>query len=178
MISIENSSIPDVKIIKPNIFGDDRGYFFESFNQKIFDKNLYKIKFVQDNESKSSYGVLRGLHFQTSPFEQSKLVRVIKGEIQDVAVDLRKKSPTYKKHISVILNDDNKKQIFIPKGFAHGFLVLSKSAIISYKVDSFYMPEYDSGILYNDPELDIKWNLDVNDIKLSEKDLSFDKYIY
>ena len=138
MISVVDTNIKDVKIIEPKIYDDHRGYFFESYNQKEFYNKIGKINFVQDNESESAFGVLRGMHYQKPPFEQSKLVRVICGEIQDVVVDLRKDSPYYLKYVSVVLSDKNKRQLFIPKGFAHGFLVLSKKAIINYKVDNYY----------------------------------------
>ena len=164
------TEIPDVFIIEPSVFGDNRGYFLESFNLEKFEKNVCKIKFVQDNESKSSKGVLRGLHFQKPPFNQAKLVRCIEGRVIDVAVDIRKGSPTYGKHVAVELTGDNKKQLFVPRGFAHGFSVLSESAIFAYKVDNSYAPEYDSGILWNDKELNIDWGLDENEVKLSEKD--------
>jgi len=170
MITINNTSISDVKILEPSIYKDKRGYFFESFNNNDFKKYFNDVKFIQDNESKSDFGVLRGFHFQKPPYEQTKLVRVIKGEIQDVIIDLRLKSPTYKKHFSIILNDQNKKQLFIPKGFAHAFLVLSNDAIVAYKVDNFYREKYDSGIRFDDPTFNIKWNLNSNDIIVSEKD--------
>tara|TARA_Y100001970_G_scaffold290789_1_gene425742 strand:+ start:1971 stop:2501 length:531 start_codon:yes stop_codon:yes gene_type:complete len=170
MINIIDTKINDVKIIEPKVHNDSRGYFFESYNEKEFHKKIGKINFVQDNESKSSFGVLRGLHFQKKPYEQSKLVRVIKGEIQDIAVDLRKNSKTYLDYVSVFLNDTNKKQFFIPKGFGHGFLVLSKQAIVTYKVDNFFNPKYESGIIYNDKTLKINWELDDTKIILSDKD--------
>ncbi|MCU4158213.1 dTDP-4-dehydrorhamnose 3,5-epimerase [Carboxylicivirga sp. A043] len=157
-------------IIEPKVFGDHRGYFFESFNQKQFEENVGKVNFVQDNESRSSYGVLRGLHFQLPPYNQAKLVRCIEGEVWDVAVDLRKESPTFGKHVSVKLSDENKRQLFVPRGFAHGFVVLSKSAIFSYKVDNWYAPDHDSGIAWNDPELSVDWQIDLSAILLSEKD--------
>ena len=172
MINVIETNIKDLKIIEPSIFKDSRGYFYEVFNHEVFNKKVGKINFIQDNESKSSFGVLRGLHYQKEPYAQSKLVRVIKGEIQDVAIDLRKDSKTYLKYVSVLLNDKNKKQFFIPKGFAHGFLVLSKTATVSYKVDKPYKPEFESGILFNHSKLNIKWNLDSNKIKLSNKDLN------
>ena len=165
---IEKTHIHDVKLIKPKVYNDSRGYFFESFNQKL-SKNL-NCKFIQSNESFSTYGVLRGIHFQKSPFEQSKLIRVIKGEIQDVAVDLRPTSKTYKKYVSVKLNDINKNQLFIPKGFGHAFLTLSNNAIISYKVDNVYNKDADSGIKYDDSSININWELDKHQIILSEKD--------
>ena len=170
MITLEHTKIDDVKIIKPNILKDDRGYFFESYNESNFSKTFKKIIFTQDNESKSCFGTLRGLHFQKDPYEQSKLVRVIKGSIQDIAVDIRPDSSTYKKHVSVVLNDENKKQLFIPKGFAHGFLTLSDEAIVAYKVDNFYNSDYDSGVKYDDPSLSIKWKLNKEQIILSDKD--------
>ena len=170
MTILKKTKIEDVKIIIPSIFKDNRGYFFESYNENLFNENFKHIKFVQDNESESKFGTLRGLHFQKYPYEQSKLVRVIKGKIQDIAVDLRPKSITYKKHVSIILDDQNKKQLFIPKGFGHAFLVLSKKAIVAYKVDCFYNPEYDFGIRFDDPSLNIKWNLSLDKIILSDKD--------
>ena len=157
-------------IIEPRVFGDQRGYFFESFNQKQFEENVGKVQFVQDNESRSSRGVLRGLHFQLPPYNQAKLVRCIEGVVLDVAVDLRKASPTYGQHVAVRLSDENKCQLFVPRGFAHGFVVLSKSAIFSYKVDNWYAPEHDSGIAWDDPELGIDWQIDHESILLSEKD--------
>jgi len=172
MISIINTDIKDVKIIKPTIFSDNRGYFFESYNQKQFIEKIGKINFIQDNESKSDFGVLRGLHYQDQPNGQSKLVRVIKGEIQDIAVDIRKESETYLQYISVNLSSGNKNQLYIPKGFAHGFLVLSSEAIVSYKVDNYFNLKLDKGIRYDDPEIDINWQLDNSQIKLSDKDNS------
>ena len=165
---IEKTNIDDVKLIKPKIYNDSRGYFFESFNQEL-SKSL-NCEFVQSNESLSIYGVIRGIHFQKKPFEQSKLVRAIKGEIQDIAIDLRPNSKTYKKYVSVKLNDINKKQLFIPKGFGHAFLTLSKEAIVSYMVDSIYNQDYDSGIRYNDKTICINWDIDEKKIVLSDKD--------
>jgi len=162
--------IPDLYIIEPSVFGDDRGYFLESFNLEEFKKNVCPINFVQDNESKSFRGVLRGLHFQKPPFNQAKLVRCIEGRVMDVAVDIRKGSPTYGKHISVELTGQNKRQLFVPRGFAHGFSVLSESAVFAYKVDNTYAPESDSGIRFNDKELNIDWGLKEGEIKLSVKD--------
>ncbi len=164
------TNIEGLIIIEPKVFGDDRGYFFESFNQKEFEDNIGKIDFVQDNESKSSYGVLRGLHFQKPPFNQAKLVRCIQGEVLDVAVDLRKDSNTYGNWKSVLLTGENKKQFFIPRGFAHGFVVLSEMATFAYKVDNWYAPDYDSGIAWNDPELNIDWKVEEQDVLLSDKD--------
>jgi len=162
--------ISDVYIIEPSVFGDNRGYFLESFNLEKFEENVSPIKFVQDNESKSSKGVLRGLHFQKPPFNQAKLVRCIEGRVMDVAVDLRKGSPTYGKHITVELTGENKKQLFVPRGFAHGFSVLSDTAIFAYKVDNIYAPESDSGIRYDDKELNIDWGLKGSEVLVSTKD--------
>jgi dTDP-4-dehydrorhamnose 3,5-epimerase len=162
--------IEDLVILEPKVFGDSRGYFFEPFNQKWFNENIGPTNFVQDNESKSSYGVLRGLHFQKPPMEQAKLVRVIKGEVLDVAVDLRTNSATYGEHFSVLLNEENKKQLFVPRGFAHGFSVLSEEAIFAYKVDNWYSPENEDGIIWNDSDLNIDWKLEPSAVKLSDKD--------
>lgn len=164
--------IDGVFIIEPKVFGDSRGYFFESYNQKEFEDKVGPITFVQDNESKSSYGVLRGLHFQKPPFAQAKLVRCAEGEVFDVAVDLRQASPTFGKYVAVNLSGENKKQLFIPRGFAHGFVVLSQNAVIIYKVDNLYAPEYDTGIMWNDPQLNINWGIEEEDIILSTKDTS------
>ena len=165
-------SIPEIVLIEPQVHGDQRGYFVETFRQDKFEKAIgYKVNFIQDNESKSSKGVLRGLHFQLPPFAQSKLVRVIEGEVLDVAVDIRQGSPTFGKHEAVILNDQNKRQLFVPRGFAHGFVVLSDTAIFSYKVDNYYSPECDKGLLFEDPGLKIDWKLPKEKLKLSEKDL-------
>ena len=166
MNKINHNVIDDLYYLEPIIHEDKRGYFYESF----CNKNFHKTNFVQDNESFSLRGVLRGIHFQKSPYQQSKLVRVIVGEIQDVAVDLRPNSKTYKKYFSIILNDRNKKQLYIPKGFGHAFLTLSSSAIISYKVDEYYNQDYDSGVKYNDASIGIDWRLDHSEIILSEKD--------
>ena len=170
------TAIPELYIIEPSVFGDTRGYFSESFNLEKFEENIYPIKFVQDNESKSSKGVLRGLHFQKPPFEQAKLVRCIQGKVLDVAVDIRKGSITYGQHIAVELSAKNKKQLFVPKGFAHGFVVLSEFATFAYKVDNFYAPDYDSGIKYNDQELSIDWGLKTIEIQLSEKDKNLESF--
>ena len=164
------TAIPSVFIIEPSVFGDDRGYFLESFNLEKFEENVYPIKFVQDNESKSSKGVLRGLHFQTPPFAQAKLVRCIEGKVIDVVVDIRKGSPTYGKHLAIELTGDNKRQLFVPRGFAHGFLVLSDSATFAYKVDNTYAPEFDAGIRWNDKELNIQWGVEDSEVKISVKD--------
>lgn len=169
-MEIIKTSIDGLVVIQPRIFNDERGYFMESFKESFVKENFPDIYFIQDNESKSSYGVLRGLHFQNPPFEQTKLVRVIEGEVLDVAVDLRMNSPKFGKWESVILSGENKKQFLIPKGFAHGFVVLSKTAIFSYKVDNPYSKQHDSGIKYNDPTLNINWLIDNKTIKLSDKD--------
>jgi dTDP-4-dehydrorhamnose 3,5-epimerase len=171
------TEISDVYIIEPSVFGDDRGYFLESFNLEKFEENIYPIKFIQDNESKSSRGVIRGLHFQKPPFNQAKLVRCIEGRVMDVALDIRKGSPTYGKHVAIELTGENKRQLFVPRGFAHGFSVLSESAIFAYKVDNTYTPESDAGIRYDDKELNIDWGLSEEDVELSVKDenLSFFK---
>ena len=166
------TAIPDVYIIEPSIFGDNRGYFLESFNQLEFEKNIDEITFIQDNESKSSKGVLRGLHFQIPPYNQAKLVRCIEGIVMDVAVDIRKGSPTYGKHVAIELSGENKRQLFVPRGFAHGFSVLSESAVFAYKVDNIYAPEYGSGIRYDDKDLNIDWGLTDEEVQLSEKDLN------
>ncbi|NPA68442.1 MAG: dTDP-4-dehydrorhamnose 3,5-epimerase [Chlorobi bacterium] len=164
------TKIPDLVIIEPLVLEDDRGYFFESFKKNEFEKEIGKINFVQENESKSGRGVLRGLHFQRPPFTQAKLVRVVCGEVLDVAVDIRTDSPTFGKHVSVLLSGENKKQFFIPRGFAHGFVVLSDTAVFQYKVDNVYAPDYDDGIIFNDPDLNIDWKIQEDLIKLSEKD--------
>ena len=164
------TAIQDVYIIEPSVFGDDRGYFLESFNLEKFEVNMFPIKFVQDNESKSSRGVLRGLHFQKPPFNQAKLVRCIEGRVIDVAVDIRKGSPTYGKHVAIELTGENKRQLFVPRGFAHGFSVLSDTAVFAYKVDNTYAPESDSGIRYDDKELNIDWGLNKEEVQLSVKD--------
>ncbi|CAL2105891.1 dTDP-4-dehydrorhamnose 3,5-epimerase [Tenacibaculum sp. 190524A02b] len=164
------TEIPEVIIIEPKVFGDHRGYFLESFNKEQFEENIHKINFVQDNESKSSRGVLRGLHFQKPPFAQAKLVRCIQGKVLDVAVDIRIGSPTYGKYVAVELSEENKRQLFVPRGFAHGYSVLSEEAIFAYKVDNKYAPEYDSGIIWSDSDLNIDWQLEIDEVKLSGKD--------
>jgi dTDP-4-dehydrorhamnose 3,5-epimerase len=170
-MDIQKFNIEGLLLIKPKVFGDERGYFFESFNKKSFEEAVGKtVNFVQDNESKSSYGVLRGLHFQRPPFTQAKLIRVIEGKVLDVAIDLRANSPTYGQHQSVILTGENKHQFFVPRGFAHGFLVLSETAIFAYKVDNDYAPTHDDGIIYNSESLGIDWTIDEKDIQLSGKD--------
>ena len=172
-MKFSRAEIPDIIIIEPSVFLDDRGYFFESFKESELNEFLgYDVKFCQDNESKSTYGVLRGLHYQEPPFAQAKLVRVIQGSVLDVAVDIRKDSPTFGKHISIELNDQNKKQLFIPRGFAHGFVVLSETAVFAYKVDNYYNKESDRGIVFNDPELGIDWKINNQDLQISYKDLN------
>lgn len=164
-------SIPDVVLVKPKVFGDERGYFMETFRQDLFEAFIgYSVGFCQDNESKSSKGVLRGLHFQLSPAAQSKLVRVIEGEVLDVCVDLRKGSPTFGQVVCAELSAENKHQLFIPRGFAHGFVVLSDIAIFAYKCDNYYSPENDRGLAFNDPALQIDWRLAENELLLSTKD--------
>lgn len=162
--------IPGVVIVQPRIFGDERGYFFESFSQRDFERQVCKTVFVQDNESKSCYGVVRGLHFQQSPYAQSKLVRVVKGRVLDVAVDIRKGSPTFGKYVSVELTEENKRQFFVPRGFAHGFAVLSAEAVFQYKCDNFYAPESEGALAWDDPDLGIDWRIPAAKIILSEKD--------
>ena len=173
-MKINKTFIEDLLIIEPQLFKDDRGFFYESYNKKKLDKYI-NIVFVQDNESKSTKGVIRGLHFQAPPFEQTKLVRCVSGNILDVAVDLRTNSKTYGKSFSVELSSKNKKQLLIPKGFAHGFQVLSNEAIVNYKVDEYYNPNLDSGIIWNDKDLLIKWNHDIDPV-LSKKDLNLESF--
>lgn len=170
MMEVIKTNIEGVVIIEPRIFKDDRGYFFESFSQREFEEKVCKTTFVQDNESKSSYGVLRGLHFQKPPFAQSKLVRVIKGVVLDVAVDIRKGSPTFGQYVSVELTGENHRQFFIPRGFAHGFSVLSEEVIFQYKCDNFYSPQSEGAIAWNDPDLNIDWRIPAEKVVLSEKD--------
>ena len=169
-MNIITTKIPDIKIIQPQVFEDSRGYFFESYNQASFESVCGSIRFVQDNESKSIYGTLRGIHFQKPPFDQDKLVRVIEGRVWDVAVDLRLDSPTYKQWIGEELSSENKRQLFIPKGFGHAFVVLSETAIFAYKVSAPDSPEHDGGIRFDDPVLNIDWPLPEADLLLSEKD--------
>jgi len=165
-----NTPIEGLVIIEPTVFGDNRGYFLESYNKKKFEEAIGKVSFVQDNESKSSRGVLRGLHFQKPPYAQAKLVRCIEGKVLDVAVDIREGSETFGQHITVELSGENKKQVFIPRGFAHGFLVLSNSAIVSYKVDNSYAPAFDAGIRWDDSLLNIQWGVSESEVLVSEKD--------
>jgi dTDP-4-dehydrorhamnose 3,5-epimerase len=169
-MNIIETEIQGVYIIEPKVFGDSRGYFFESYSRREFEAKVGPVEFVQDNESKSCYGVVRGLHFQKPPHAQAKLVRVVKGKVLDVAVDLRKDSPTYGRHVSVELSEDNHRQVFIPKGFAHGFSVLSEEAVFQYKCDDYYAPETECAIAWNDPELNIDWRIPADQVILSEKD--------
>lgn len=169
-MEVIKTDIEGVVIIEPRVFKDARGYFFESFSQREFEEKVRKINFVQDNESMSSYGVMRGLHFQRPPFAQSKLVRCVKGAVLDVAVDIRKGSPTYGQHVAVKLTEDNHRQFFIPRGFAHGFAVLSGVAVFQYKCDNYYAPQADGGISILDSELGIDWHIPLDNAILSEKD--------
>jgi len=163
--------IPGVVLIKPTVHGDERGYFVETFRQDLFEKAIdYQVNFIQDNESRSAKGVLRGLHYQLPPYTQAKLVRVIEGSVLDVAVDIRKSSPTFGQHVAVELTDENKHQLFVPHGFAHGFVVLSDNATFTYKVDNYYAPEHDRGIAFDDAKLDIDWKLSLAKLQLSDKD--------
>jgi dTDP-4-dehydrorhamnose 3,5-epimerase len=164
------TAIPEVYIIEPNVHGDTRGYFMESFISSRFEKEVCSTKFIQDNESSSFYGVLRGLHYQLYPYSQSKLLRVVLGRILDVAVDIRAGSPTFSKHVAIELSAENKKQLFVPRGFAHGFLVLSDSTIVQYKTDNYYAPQYERAIRWDDPSLNINWGIPKTDIVLSERD--------
>ena len=164
------TAIAGLWVIEPTVFNDARGYFMEAFKKEEFEKHIGRVDFVQENESKSSFGVLRGLHFQKGEYAQAKLVRVIKGSVYDVAVDLRKDSPTFGKHVGVELTSENKKQFFMPRGFAHGFLVTSEEAIFTYKVDNAYAPRHEGAVLYNDPTLAIQWPLDESRLLLSDKD--------
>lgn len=169
-MEVIKTNIEGVVIIEPRIFRDDRGYFFESFSQRDFQEKVCNTVFVQDNESKSSYGVLRGLHFQKPPYAQSKLVRVIKGAVLDVAVDIRKGSPTFGQHVAVELTEDNHRQFFIPRGFAHGFSVLTDEVIFQYKCDNFYAPQSEGALAWDDPDLGIDWRIPTDKVLLSEKD--------
>lgn len=164
------TSIKGVWVIEPKVFADKRGYFFESWKKEEFESHIGKVDFVQDNESRSSYGVLRGLHYQKGEFSQAKLVRVIKGKVLDVAVDLRKSSPTFGKYVAVELSEDNKRQFFIPRGFAHGFVVLSDDAIFTYKVDNVYAPQAEAGIKWNDETVNVEWPVPATDVVVSDKD--------
>ena len=170
-MDVIKTDIEGVVIIEPKVFGDHRGYFFESFSERDFNAQVREVKFVQDNESKSCYGVLRGLHFQKPPHCQSKLVRVVKGAVLDVAVDIRKGSPTFGKHVAVELTEDNHRQFFVPRGFAHGFVVLTDEVVFQYKCDNFYAPEADAGINIKDESLGIDWQIPTEQAILSEKDI-------
>lgn len=169
-MKVISTEITEVLIFEPDVFGDHRGYFFESFRQDIFEKYVGKIKFIQDNQSKSGFGVVRGLHFQRPPFTQAKLVQCLQGEVLDIAVDIRIGSPTYGRHVAARLSEANHCQLYIPRGFAHGFAVLSETAVFSYKCDNYYHPNADGGLAWNDPEINIDWILSPEEIKLSEKD--------
>ena len=171
-MDVIRTAIDEVVIIEPKVFGDHRGYFFESFSERDFCENVRQVRFVQDNESKSSYGVLRGLHFQKPPYAQSKLVRVVKGSVLDVAVDIRRGSPTFGQHVAVELTEDNHRQLFIPRGFAHGFAVLSDEVIFQYKCDNFYAPQAEGAIAWDDPDLGIDWRIPDDKVILSAKDTS------
>ncbi|WP_432222945.1 dTDP-4-dehydrorhamnose 3,5-epimerase [Flavobacterium sp. TMP13] len=170
-MTVEKTPIQDLVIISPNVFNDDRGYFFEAYNKAKFNENGIMYNFIQDNQSFSTKGVIRGLHLQINPFAQAKLVRVLQGEILDVAVDLRKNSPTYGQHFSVVLSAENKKQLMVPHGFAHGFSVLSETASVLYKVDQLYDKESERGIRYDDPTLAIDWKVESSKVIVSEKDI-------
>lgn len=170
IMEVIKTEIEGVVIIEPRIFKDDRGYFYESFSQREFEEKVCRTTFVQDNQSKSSYGVVRGLHFQKPPYSQSKLVRCIKGAVLDVAVDIRKGSPTFGKYVAVELTEDNHRQFFVPRGFAHGFAVLSEEAVFQYKCDNFYNKESEGAVAWDDPELAIDWRIPVEKVLLSEKD--------
>ena len=170
-MEFKKTAIEGVYIIEPRVFNDARGYFFEAWKQEEFNAHIGQVNFIQDNESKSSRGVLRGLHYQKGELSQAKLVRVIKGRVLDVAVDIRKSSPTFGQHVMVELSEDNKRQFFIPRGFAHGFVVLSDEAIFTYKVDNVYAPQAEAGIRWNDPALNIDWPIDPREVLTSEKDL-------
>jgi dTDP-4-dehydrorhamnose 3,5-epimerase len=175
-MKVIDTEISDLFILEPKVFGDDRGYFFESYSKMTLDTLLGKVyTFVQDNESKSSYGVIRGLHYQLTPFSQTKLVRVLQGKVYDVAVDLRRDSSTFLDWVGVELSAENKKQFLIPKGFAHGFSVLSETAIFAYKCDEYYHPEAEAGIIYNDQSLNIDWKVKNEDVKISPKDMLLPK---
>ena len=169
-MDVIKTAIDGVVIVEPKVFKDARGYFFESFSQREFEEKVRKINFVQDNESMSSYGVMRGLHFQCPPFTQSKLVCCVKGKVLDVAVDIRKGSPTYGQHVAIELSEDNHRQFFVPRGFAHGFVVLSETAVFQYKCDNFYAPQADGGISIKDDSLGIDWHITTGKVLLSEKD--------
>ena len=169
-MNVIDTEIQEVKIIEPKVFGDSRGYFFESWSEKRYKEVGIDCNWLQDNESRSRYGVLRGLHYQAAPYTQAKLVRVIKGAVLDIAVDIRKGSPTFGKHVTVELTEENKRQLFVPRGFAHGFVVLSDDVIFAYKCDNLYAPTHERGLAFNDPALGIDWKVDLKEFLLSEKD--------
>lgn len=169
-MNVIKTDIDGLVVIEPRVFGDSRGYFFESFSERDFKREVADVDFVQDNESKSSYGVVRGLHFQKPPYAQAKLVRVVKGKVLDVAVDLRKGSPTFGHHVAVELSEDNHRQMFIPRGFAHGFSVLSDEVIFQYKCDNFYAPQSEGAVAWDDPDLGIDWKVPADKALLSDKD--------
>lgn len=169
-MKVIHTEIPDVVVIEPKVFGDRRGYFLESYSERNFNSMVREIRFVQDNESSSSYGVVRGLHYQNPPYSQSKLVRVVSGKVLDVAVDIRKGSPTYGKHVAVELSAENKRQMFIPRGFAHGFSVLSEEVVFQYKCDAFYKPDSEGAVAWDDPDLGIDWMIPSDKVVLSDKD--------
>ena len=169
-MNVSKTAIEGVVIVEPRVFGDHRGYFFESFSERDFNAQVREVKFVQDNESKACYGVLRGLHFQKPPHAQSKRVRVVKGAVLDVAVDIRKGSPTFGQHVAVELTEDNHRQFFIPRGFAHGFVVLTDEVVFQYKCDNFYAPQSEGAIAWDDPDLGIDWKVPADKIILSDKD--------
>lgn len=171
-MKVIKTDIEGVVVIEPEVFGDYRGYFMESYSQRDFEREVRQVKFVQDNESRSRYGVLRGLHFQKPPYAQSKLVRVVKGAVLDVAVDIRKGSPTFGKYVAVELSEDNRRQCFIPRGFAHGYAVLTDDVVFQYKCDNFYAPDHEAAIAWNDPELAIDWELPEDKVVLSAKDMN------
>lgn len=177
-MEIIETGIEGLVIIQPKVFQDERGYFMESYKESFINEKFPNLKFIQDNESKSSYGVLRGLHFQTAPFEQTKLVRVISGKVQDVVVDLRKDRQTYGQHRSFILSGENKNQLLIPRGFAHGFLTLSKEAVFSYKVDNPYSKDHESGVIYNDTSLSINWKISESEVRVSSKDIELKPFTF
>lgn len=169
-MNVIETDIDGLVIIEPRVFGDSRGYFFESFSERDFKREVADVDFVQDNESKSSYGVVRGLHFQKPPYAQAKLVRVVKGKVLDVAVDLRKESPTFGRYVAMELSEENHRQMFIPRGFAHGFSVLSEEVIFQYKCDNYYAPQSEGAVAWDDPDLDIDWKIPAGKVLLSEKD--------
>lgn len=169
-MNVIKTEIEGLYVIEPRVFGDSRGYFFESFSEREFKREVADVDFVQDNESKSSYGVVRGLHFQKPPYAQAKLVRVVKGKVLDVAVDLRKGSPTFGKHVAMELSEENHRQMFIPRGFAHGFSVLSDEVVFQYKCDNYYAPQSEGAVAWDDPDLGIDWKIPAEKAILSEKD--------